>query len=202
MILLLDNYDSFVHNLARYLRRLGCLTRVLRSDQVDAAACLGLAPDGVVISPGPRGPQDTGCSIELLHQLPPQTPVLGVCLGHQAIAVGFGGSVVRCGPRHGMSSLIEHDGLNLFAGLPTPMKVGRYHSLAVDAERLPAELQITAMSDDGVVMGLRHRTRPVFGVQFHPESVLTDDGALLLNNFVHLTRQPAARSIAGGKAAW
>ena len=202
MILLLDNYDSFVHNLARYFRRLGCLTRVIRSDQIEVAACLGLAPDAVVISPGPRGPQDTGCSIELLHQLPLTTPVLGVCLGHQAIAVAFGGSVIRCGPRHGMSSSVSHDGTDLYAGLPSPMKVGRYHSLAVDPKTLPAELQITSLSDDGVVMGLRHRTRPIFGVQFHPESVLTEDGLALLNNFVNITRQPALRSVAGGKVAW
>lgn len=202
MILLLDNYDSFVHNLARYFRRLGCVTRVIRSDQIDAAACLGLAPDAVVISPGPRGPRDTGCSIDLLHRLPPTTPVLGVCLGHQAIAVAFGGSVVRCGPRHGMSSLVSHHRTDLFAGLPSPMTVGRYHSLAVDPEKLPADLQVTAMSEDGVVMGLRHRARPVFGVQFHPESVLTEDGLALLDNFVNITRQPALRTAAGGKVAW
>lgn len=201
MILLLDNYDSFVHNLARYFRRLGCPTRVIRSDQIDAAACQRLAPDAVVISPGPKGPMDTGCSIELLHQLSPRIPVLGVCLGHQTIAVAYGGSVVRCGPRHGMSSLVSHEGTDLYAGLPSPMKVGRYHSLAVDPETLPSELQITALSEDGVVMGLRHRFRPVFGVQFHPESVLTEHGLTLLNNFVNITRQPALRTVAGGKVA-
>ncbi len=198
MILLLDNYDSFVHNLARYFRRLGCATHVVRSDEIDAATCLRLAPDAVVISPGPKGPRETGCSIELLHRLPVHTPVLGVCLGHQAIAVAFGGEVVRCGPRHGMSSWVTHDGSDLFAGLPSPMRVGRYHSLAVDAQRLPAELRVTARTDDGIVMGIRHHTRPVFGVQFHPESVLTDGGLELLRNFLDLTRPPALRTVAEG----
>jgi anthranilate synthase/aminodeoxychorismate synthase-like glutamine amidotransferase len=198
VILLLDNYDSFVHNLARYFRRLGCATHVVRSDAIDAASCIGLAPDAVVISPGPKGPRETGCSIELLHRLPVRTPVLGVCLGHQAIAVAFGGEVVRCGPRHGMSSRVTHDGSDLFAGLASPMRVGRYHSLAVDAERLPEKLRVTARTDDGIVMGIRHRTRPVFGVQFHPESVLTDDGLELLRNFVALTRPTALRTVAEG----
>ncbi len=198
MILLLDNYDSFVHNLARYFRRLGCATHVVRSDEIDAASCIRLAPDAVVISPGPKGPRETGCSIELVRRLPVRTPVLGVCLGHQAIAVAFGGEVVRCGPRHGMSSLVTHDGSDLFAGLASPLQVGRYHSLAVDAERLPAELRVNARSEDGIVMGIRHRTRPVFGVQFHPESVLTDDGLELLRNFVGLTRSTALRTVAEG----
>jgi len=202
VILLLDNYDSFVHNLARYLRRLGCQTRVIRSDQIDARSCRGFAPDAVVISPGPKGPRDTGCTIPLLHQLPPQTPVLGVCLGHQAIALAFGGAVVRCGPRHGMSSSVTHDGEGLFLGLPSPMKVGRYHSLAVDPETLPEHLRVTATSDDGVVMGIRHRSRPIYGVQFHPESVLTEEGLELLENFVQITRRTASRPIAGGKVAW
>ena len=198
MILLLDNYDSFVHNLARYFRRLGCATLVVRSDEIDAASCIRLSPDAVVISPGPKGPRETGCSIDLLHRLPIRTPVLGVCLGHQAIALAFGGEVIRCGPRHGMSSLVTHDGSDLFAGLASPMQVGRYHSLAVDAESLPPELRITARSDDGIVMGIRHRIRPVFGVQFHPESVLTDDGLELLRNFVDLTRPTALRTVAEG----
>lgn len=200
MILLLDNYDSFVHNLARYFRRLGCETEVIRSDQVDVSSCCALAPDAVVLSPGPKGPRETGCSIELIHQLPDQTPVLGVCLGHQAIAVAFGGDVVRCGPRHGMSSLISHQGTDLFSGIPSPMRVGRYHSLAVDPATLPGELQITATSDDGVMMGLRHRTRPLFGVQFHPESVLTDDGLVLLSNFVKLVGQPVVNSAVDGES--
>lgn len=198
MILLLDNYDSFVHNLARYFRRLGCATHVVRSDEIDAASCIGLAPDAVVISPGPKGPRETGCTIEVLQRLPVHTPVLGVCLGHQAIAVAFGGEVVRCGPRHGMSSWVTHDGSDLFAGLASPMRVGRYHSLAVDAQRLPTQLRITAQTDDGIVMGIRHCTRPVFGVQFHPESVLTDDGLELLRNFVDLTRPTALRTVAEG----
>lgn len=202
MILLLDNYDSFVHNLARYFRRLGCPTEVIRSDQIDAASCLSLAPDAVVISPGPKGPRETGCSIELLHRLPSTTPVLGVCLGHQAIAVAFGGEVIRCGPRHGMSSQVTHQGTDLFKGLPSPLTVGRYHSLAVNPSGLPEELRVTAISEDGIVMGLRHRSRPVFGVQFHPESVLTEQGLAILNNFVRITRQGALRLTTGEKAAW
>jgi anthranilate synthase/aminodeoxychorismate synthase-like glutamine amidotransferase len=202
VILLLDNYDSFVHNLARYFRRLGCPTEVIRSDQVDVESCLGLAPDAVVISPGPKGPQETGCSVDLLHRLPSTTPVLGVCLGHQAIAYAFGGAVIRCGPRHGMSSQMTHQGTDLFEGLPSPLTVGRYHSLAVDPHRLPEVLQVTALSEDGVVMGLRHRSRPVFGVQFHPESVLTEQGLAILNNFVGITRRASLRLATGGKVAW
>lgn len=200
MILLLDNYDSFVHNLARYFRRLGCVTRVIRSDQIDAAGCLALSPQAVVLSPGPKGPQETGCSIELLHRLPASLPVLGVCLGHQAIAVAFGGTVMQCGPRHGMASQVTHGGTDLFAGIPSPMRVGRYHSLAVEERGLPEALQITAMSEEGIVMGMRHRQRPVFGLQFHPESVLTEHGLALLENFVSLT-QDREPSITTGEAA-
>lgn len=195
MILLLDNYDSFVHNLARYFRRLGCLTKVIRSDQIDVVGCESLAPDAVVISPGPRRPADAGCSVEVVRHLSPRIPILGVCLGHQAIGVAFGGTVIRCGPMHGMSGGVHHDADGIFAGCPSPLRVGRYHSLAVDPDRLPAELEVTASSGDGVIMGLRHRTRPVFGVQFHPESVLTDDGLAVLRNFVSISdhqTQPAA----------
>jgi anthranilate synthase/aminodeoxychorismate synthase-like glutamine amidotransferase len=183
VILLLDNYDSFVHNLARYFRRLGCQTKVLRSDQVDVETCLKLNPQAVVFSPGPKGPTDTGCCIDLVHRLPREVPVLGVCLGHQAIAVAFGGSVSRCGPMHGMSSRVIHRQDGLFSGLPSPMTVGRYHSLAVEADGLPSCLKITGQTDDGMIMSLRHVNRPVFGVQFHPESVLTEHGLLLLKNF-------------------
>lgn len=197
MILLLDHYDSFVHNLARYVRRQGFDTQVIRSDQIDATRCLELAPEAVILSPGPKGPWETGCSIELLHRLASSIPVLGVCLGHQAIAVAFGGSVLRCSPRHGMSSQVTHDGSELFAGIPSPMSVGRYHSLAVDPVGLPAMLQVTCWSDDGVVMGLRHCARPVFGVQFHPESVLTPDGSRLMANFLNLTRGVSHSSHAG-----
>ena len=184
MILLLDNYDSFVHNLARYFRRLGCETKVVRSDQVDAATCLSWNPDAVVFSPGPKGPLDTGCCIDLLQEISRDCPILGVCLGHQTIAAAFGATVARCGPMHGMSSAISHKGSGLFAGLPSPMMVGRYHSLAVRYQGLPDCLEVTAVAEDGTIMGLRHRDRPLFGVQFHPESVLTEHGAKILQNFV------------------
>ena len=201
MILLLDNYDSFVHNLARYFRRLGCPTKVIRSDQIDVASCESLAPDAVVISPGPRRPRDAGCSVEVVQRLSPRIPILGVCLGHQAIGVAFGGVVMRCGPMHGMSSMINHDSKGVFAGCHSPLSVGRYHSLAVDPSRLPSELEVTATSDDGVIMGLRHRSRPVFGVQFHPESVLTEDGLTILQNFVAITEKATQRASVQGEVA-
>ena len=193
MILLLDNYDSFVHNLARYVRRLGCDTKVVRSDEIDPAGCEALSPSAVILSPGPRGPFQAGCSVELVRTLSPHIPILGVCLGHQAIAAAFGGDIVQCGLRHGLPSQVTHDGDGLFRDLPSPLTVGRYHSLAVDESTLPAELQVCARSeDDGVVMGMRHRQRPVFGVQFHPESVLTDHGLTMLRNFVAMCREPGA----------
>lgn len=187
MILLLDNYDSFVHNLARYFRQLGCPTEVIRSDQIDVAGCESLSPDAIVISPGPRRPEDAGCSVEVIQRLSARIPILGVCLGHQAIGVAFGSSVMKCGPIHGSSSMVAHNGQDLFAGCDSPLRVGRYHSLAVDPGGLGEELEVTARSEDGVIMGLRHRSRPVFGVQFHPESVLTEDGLLMLRNFISIT---------------
>ncbi len=187
MILLLDNFDSFVHNLARYFRQLDLETKVVRSDSMDLEGCLGLQPDAVVISPGPKRPEQAGCSIDLIRELPAEIPILGVCLGHQAIGVAFGGVVLRCGPVHGSASEITHDGEDLFARCPSPMKVARYHSLAIDPDHLPAELRVTATTTDGVIMGVRHRDRPVFGLQFHPESILTDHGLATLRNFAALT---------------
>lgn len=186
MILLLDNYDSFVHNLARYLRRLGCETKVVRSDEVDAETCLRWEPSGIVLSPGPKGPQDTGCCIEVVRQATLKLPILGVCLGHQTIAAAYGGTVGQCGPMHGMSSQLTHVGQGIFRGLPSPMRVGRYHSLAVLSEDFPSCLRVTASAEDGTIMGIEHREYPVFGVQFHPESVLTEQGTSLLRNFVSL----------------
>ncbi len=190
MILLLDNYDSFVHNLARYFRQLGCQARVIRSDQIDAATCAGLAPEAIVISPGPRRPANAGCSVDVIQRLSGEIPMLGVCLGHQAIGVAFGATVGPCGPMHGMSSKVVHNQRELFEGCPLPLSVGRYHSLAIEEDRFPSELEITARSDDGVIMGVRHRSRPVYGVQFHPESVLTDGGSRILRNFLALLRRP------------
>lgn len=186
MILLLDNYDSFVHNLARYFRRLGCETRVVRSDRIDAAQCAALQPEAIVISPGPHRPLQAGCSVDVIRELSDEIPMLGVCLGHQAIGVAFGGQVIRCGPMHGSASEIEHEGDGVFDGCRSPMTVGRYHSLAVDPAHLPADLRVTARTEDGVIMGLRHRSRPVFGVQFHPESVLSNEGLATLRNFVEI----------------
>lgn len=186
-ILLLDNYDSFVHNLARYFRRLGCDTNVVRSDQINVQEVIGLGVDGVVISPGPHGPADAGCSVELIKNAPSKLPILGVCLGHQSIGAAFGGRISQCDPMHGMASSITHDGMGVFAGCPSPMKVGRYHSLALEQDSVPNELLVTARSeDDGVIMGVRHRTRPLFGVQFHPESVLSDEGLNILSNFADI----------------
>ncbi len=188
MILLLDNYDSFVHNLARYFRRLGCPTHVVRSDQIDAAGCERLCPSAIVISPGPHGPCQAGCSVDVIQKMSHKVPMLGVCLGHQAIGLAFGGQIVQCKPMHGLSSMITHDSSGLFAKCNSPMQVGRYHSLAIDEPSLPMDLLITARSDDQVIMGVKHRSLPVFGVQFHPESVLSDDGMRLIQNFAEISR--------------
>ncbi len=187
MILLLDNQDSFVHNLARYFRLTGAPTRVVRSNQIRPEEVFACDPAAIVLSPGPRGPEEAGCCLEVIRQAPADLPMLGVCLGHQAIGAAFGGRIVRNAPRHGMASVIEHDGRDLFERCANPLRVARYHSLAVSVAGLPECLQITATSrDDGCVMALRHRQRPVFGVQFHPESVLSDSGQQLLNNFARL----------------
>ncbi|MCS7467085.1 aminodeoxychorismate/anthranilate synthase component II [Stieleria sp. ICT_E10.1] len=189
MILLLDNQDSFVHNLARYFRLTGAETRVIRSNQITAGQAIDLAPQAIVLSPGPHGPADAGCCIELIRQAPEQLPILGVCLGHQAIGAAFGGQIIRSEPRHGLASPITHDGEDLFRNCPSPMNVARYHSLVVSSQRLPSCLRVTATStDDACVMGLRHRSRPVFGVQFHPESILSDSGQTIVQNFASLTQ--------------
>ncbi|MEN1680116.1 MAG: aminodeoxychorismate/anthranilate synthase component II [Planctomycetota bacterium] len=201
MILLLDNYDSFVHNLARHFRLLGEETVVVRSDAIDADGVADLAPEAVVISPGPCTPAEAGCSVEVVRKLHCRLPMLGVCLGHQAIAAALGGSVVRAPrPVHGSSSLVRHSGDGLFASLPDPLTVGRYHSLVVERESLPPELAITATGDGGMVMALAHRTRPVFGVQFHPESVLTNHGLKLLSNFLTTARETMNQQPAAAKA--
>ncbi len=198
MILLLDNQDSFVHNLARYFRMLGCETKVVRSNQIDVATCKSLRPDAIVLSPGPHGPKDAGCSIEVVQQIEHDVPILGVCLGHQAICVALGGEVHRCGPMHGMATRIKHDEQGVFASCPSPMAVGRYHSLAIDQCYLPDDLIVTASTDDGIIMGVRHRTRPIHGVQFHPESVLTDYGMKLIENFVAMIPRSANATGAAG----
>jgi anthranilate synthase/aminodeoxychorismate synthase-like glutamine amidotransferase len=185
LILLIDNYDSFVYNLARYLRRLGQETHVVRNDAIDVLRVERLRPDAVVLSPGPCTPQEAGCSIGIVRQLAGVVPILGVCLGHQAIAAAWGGRILRAAePRHGRSSEVVHEGQGLFAGLPSPLRAGRYHSLIVDQATLPECLTVTARTADGTIMAIQHREHPVFGLQFHPESVLTEHGYLLLSAFL------------------
>ena len=187
MILLIDNYDSFVFNLARYLQRLGHATHVVRNTAIDAGGVRALGPEAVVLSPGPCTPRQAGCSLEVVRRLHAELPMLGVCLGHQAIAEALGGRVVRAPePVHGRTSPIHHDGRGVFAGLPSPIVGCRYHSLVVDEAALPACLEVSARTGDGVVMALRHRSLPVVGIQFHPESILTDTGYALLAAWLRL----------------
>jgi anthranilate synthase/aminodeoxychorismate synthase-like glutamine amidotransferase len=187
MILLIDNYDSFAHNLARYFERLGQSVVVARNDAIDATAVRAMAPDAMVLSPGPCTPREAGASLDVVRSFHNEIPILGVCLGHQVIAEALGGRIVRApAPVHGQSTQIRHGGSGLFAGLPSPLTVGRYHSLVVDPATLPRELKATAWTNDGVLMAFEHESLPVFGVQFHPESVLTQHGFELLENFLRL----------------
>ncbi|MFM8251106.1 MAG: anthranilate synthase component II [Planctomycetota bacterium] len=187
MILLIDNYDSFVHNLARYFQRLGQVTRVVRNDAIAIEQIVELQPQAIVLSPGPCDPHAAGISLQVVSHFYRSIPILGVCLGHQTIGAAFGGKVIRASePRHGRTSLVYHDGSRLFASLPSPFTAGRYHSLVVDRHCWPAALQCTAWTSDGLAMALEHRDYPVFGVQFHPESILTEGGFQLLENFLQL----------------
>ncbi len=187
MILLLDNYDSFTYNLAQYLGELGCTVEVHRNDRISVEQIAHRKPERIVISPGPCTPQEAGICVELIQKLAGKIPILGVCLGHQAIGAAFGGKIVRA-PRlfHGKTSQIRHDGSGVFRGLPNPFTATRYHSLIVERKSLPAELQVTAETDDEIIMGMQHREYPLMGVQFHPESVLTESGKQLLKNFLSL----------------
>ncbi len=187
MILLLDNYDSFTYNLAQYLGELGCEVEVHRNDKISVEQIVKRKPERIVISPGPCTPQEAGISVELIEKLSGKFPILGVCLGHQAIGAAFGGKVIRA-PKlfHGKTSEIQHDGKGVFRELPNPFTATRYHSLIVERKSLPAELEITAETKDGIIMGLRHREYKVEGVQFHPESILTESGKQLLRNFLAL----------------
>ena len=189
MIAVIDNYDSFVFNLVQALGSLGEEIAVFRNDAIDVPGLKALCPEGLVLSPGPGRPEDAGVTIAAIREVSTTVPTLGVCLGHQAIAAAFGGRVARARePRHGKASLVEHDGRGLFEGLSSRFEAGRYHSLVADPESLPSELRVTAWTQDGMVMGLSHVDRPLHGVQFHPESILTPEGSRLLRNFVRLTR--------------
>jgi len=185
MILLIDNYDSFTYNLAQYLGELGCQVEVHRNDRISVEQIARRKPERIVISPGPCTPQQAGISVELIQTLGGKFPILGVCLGHQAIGAAYGGKIVRA-PKlfHGKTSRIRHNGKGVFAELANPFTATRYHSLIVEKKSLPPELQITAETDDGVIMGLQHRRYKLAGVQFHPESVLTESGKQLLQNFL------------------
>jgi len=189
-IFLLDNYDSFTYNLVHLIARSGAQVTVARNDQVSIDEIRAMDADAIVISPGPSRPERAGISVALVQELGPSVPILGVCLGHQAIGLAYGASVVRVPPVHGKAWPIHHARGGAFASLPSPIQAARYHSLAIDRASLPSELVVTAWSDDGVVMGVRHRSHPVEGFQFHPESILTDDGAALLEGF--LSRLPQA----------
>jgi anthranilate synthase component 2 len=187
MLLMIDNYDSFTYNLVQYFAELGEDVEVYRNDQIDVDAILRRAPSRLVISPGPCSPKEAGISVEAIKQLAGKLPILGVCLGHQSIGYAFGGQIVRAASlMHGKTSPIHHDGRELFDGLPNPFDATRYHSLVIERDSFPASLEVTAWTDDGEIMGLRHRHLPLWGVQFHPESILTIAGKALLRNFLHL----------------
>ena len=187
MILVIDNYDSFTYNLVHYLNELGAETLVYRNDALSVEEALGLKPQGVLLSPGPKAPAQAGICLPILRAAPDDLPILGVCLGHQAIGEAYGGQVVRAKAiMHGKTSQIEHTGKGIFAGLPNPVTATRYHSLSVERSTMPDVLEVTAWTDDGEVMGFQHKSKPVHGVQFHPESIATEGGHAMLANFLKL----------------
>ena len=188
MILVVDHYDSFTYNLVQLIESLGHPTEVVKSDAEPADALVARDPEAVILSPGPGRPEDAGVSMDVIRHFGPSIPILGVCLGHQAIGVVYGGTVCRANvPMHGKTSTVVHDGKGLFEGIREPFQAGRYHSLVISAENVPAELEVAARTrEDGTIMSVRHRAYPVHGVQFHPESVLTDEGRRILRNFLDL----------------
>jgi len=189
MLLMIDNYDSFTYNIVQYLGELGEDVRVFRNDKITIAEIEALAPARIVLSPGPCSPEEAGISVEVVRHFAGKIPILGVCLGHQSIGYAFGGSIVKSSTlMHGKTSPILHDGAGLFAGLPNPFQATRYHSLVVERDSFPEELAVTAWVAEGEIMGLKHRTLPVWGVQFHPESILTQGGRELLQNFLDLSK--------------
>ena len=190
MIALIDNYDSFTFNLVHYFGELGAKVRVHRNDKIESAAVLAAEPDAIVLSPGPCTPKEAGICLDLIKAAGGNVPILGVCLGHQAIGEAFGGKVVRAPkPVHGKLSEIRHDGTGIFRGINSSFKATRYHSLVIERESLPPELAATADTDDGLIMGLAHKRFPVHGVQFHPESIASEHGHLLLRNFLEIAAQ-------------
>jgi anthranilate synthase component 2 len=187
MILVIDNYDSFTYNLVHYLNELGAETRVVRNDTLTADEAFALKPEAVLLSPGPCTPNEAGVCLDLISSAPDDLPILGVCLGHQSIGQAFGGEVIRAKAlMHGKTSEIHHEGKGVFSGLKSPFTAARYHSLSVRRETLPDVLEITAWTDDGEIMGFQHRSKPIHGVQFHPESIATEGGHQLLSNFLDL----------------
>jgi anthranilate synthase component 2 len=185
MILLIDNYDSFTYNLYQYMAELGADVKVVRNDETTIEDIDALAPEKIVISPGPRTPEQAGISNDVVRHFGQKTPTLGVCLGHQCIGYAFGGTVGPAGEiMHGKTSMIHHDGQGVFKGLPNPFEAIRYHSLAIDRDDLPADLDVTAWTDNGIIMGVRHKALPIEGIQFHPESIMTKVGKDLLKNFL------------------
>ena len=192
MILVIDNYDSFTYNIVQYLGEMGCDLKVVRNDALTTDEIAALRPEKLLISPGPCSPEQAGVSVDVIRRFAGEIPLLGVCLGHQSIGHAFGGNVVRAGRlMHGKTSPIRHDGRGVFAGLPSPFQAIRYHSLLIDRDTLPDCLEVSAETAEGEIMGVRHRTLPVEGVQFHPESVLTEHGKRLLANFVGAGEVPA-----------
>ncbi len=189
VLLMIDNYDSFTYNLVQYLGELGADVRVFRNDQITVDDIRDLRPDGIVISPGPCTPNEAGISVDTIQELGAETPVLGVCLGHQSIGQAYGGRIVRARTlMHGKTSPIRHDGRGVFAGLPDPFTATRYHSLVIERASLPDCLEVSAWTEDGEIMGVRHREYPIEGVQFHPESILTEHGHEMLSNFLNAVR--------------
>jgi len=189
MLLLIDNYDSFTYNLFHYLGELGAEVKVVRNDELSAQEALGMKPEGIVLSPGPCTPNEAGICLEVIEQAAGQMPILGVCLGHQAIGQVYGAAIVRAPePMHGKLSRVHHTGKSVFRGLNNDFLATRYHSLTIDPPSMPASLEVTATSEDGVIQGVMHKSHPVHGVQFHPESIASENGHALLNNFLQIAR--------------